>query len=119
MTRFFKAHLKALPPAQQRLWPMLRPAASLGLVLYGGTAVALRLGHRKSVDFDFFTERSLDRKALKAFFPFLADAITLQEQPDSLTVRVSTGPAPEDYVKLSFFGTVSMGRVGEPELTED
>jgi len=119
MTRFFKAHMEVLPPAQQGLWSKLRPATSIGLVLYGGTAVALRLGHRKSVDFDFFTERPLDRKALKAAFPFLADAITLQEQPESLTVQVSTGATPEDYVKLSFFGTVSMGRVGEPELTED
>ena len=28
--------------------------ASLGFVLYGGTAVALRLANRHSVDFDFF-----------------------------------------------------------------
>jgi hypothetical protein len=98
---------------------MLRPAASFGLVLYGGTAIALRLGHRISVDFDFFTDRSLDRKAMKAAFPFLAGATILQEQPEALTVLISGDNDQNEYVKISFFGTVSFGRVGEPEVTED
>src|SRR5260363_17161 len=67
----FKPRMDILPPAQQRLWPALRPAADLGFVLYGGTAVALRLGHRASVDFDFFSERPLDRDAIRAAFPFV------------------------------------------------
>jgi hypothetical protein len=46
-----------LPIAQQHLWQELRPARDLGFVLYGGTAIALRLGHRPSVDFDFFTDQ--------------------------------------------------------------
>jgi hypothetical protein len=56
--------MEILPPEQQRLWYGLRSAAKLGFVLYGGTAVALRLGHRASVDFDFFTEKPLDRGAM-------------------------------------------------------
>ncbi|WP_373321508.1 nucleotidyl transferase AbiEii/AbiGii toxin family protein [Rivihabitans pingtungensis] len=40
---------------------MLAQASKLGFVLYGGTAIALRLGHRESVDFDFFSDRPLDR----------------------------------------------------------
>jgi len=119
MIRSFKAHMEVLPPAQQRLWPMLRPAQELGFVLYGGTAIALRLGHRTSVDFDFFTDRSLDRKAMKAAFPFLTGATVLQEQPEALTVLVHRSEAKDEYVKVSFFGTVCFGRVGEPELTED
>ncbi|MDF1482816.1 nucleotidyl transferase AbiEii/AbiGii toxin family protein [Extensimonas sp. H3M7-6] len=35
----------------------LRPAPAMGFALYGGTAIALRLGHRQSVDFDFFQPR--------------------------------------------------------------
>jgi hypothetical protein len=35
-------------------------AADLGYYLGGGTAVALHLGHRRSVDFDWFTGVSLD-----------------------------------------------------------
>jgi hypothetical protein len=44
----FTPRMDVLPPAQQALWPRLRPLADLGFVLYGGTAVALRLGHRSS-----------------------------------------------------------------------
>lgn len=57
MSSTFQAHLEILPEAQRRLWPELRPTLQLGLVLYGGTAIALRLGHRSSVDFDFFTDQ--------------------------------------------------------------
>jgi hypothetical protein len=39
---------------------LLGPARSLGFVLYGGAAIALRLGHRQSVDFDFFSSRPLN-----------------------------------------------------------
>ena len=119
MISAFKPHIEVLPSAQQRLWPLLRPAASLGLVLYGGTAIALRLGHRNSVDFDFFTDRPLDRLALKAAFPFLDGATILQEQPQALTVLIAGDSGQNDYVKVSFFGTVSIGRVGKPEMTED
>ncbi|MBI5141191.1 MAG: nucleotidyl transferase AbiEii/AbiGii toxin family protein [Nitrospirae bacterium] len=119
MIRTFKARMETLPPAQQRLWPALRPAQELGFVLYGGTAIALRLGHRASVDFDFFTDRPLDRKAMKAAFPFLARATVLQEQPETLTVLVAGSDDRREHVKVSFFGTVGFGRIGEPELTED
>lgn len=119
MISAFRPHMEVLPSAQQRLWPMLRPAASLGLVLYDGTAIALRLGHRNSVDYDFFTDRPLDRLALKAAFPFLEGATILQEQPQALTVLIAGDSGQNDYVKVSFFGTVSIGRVGKPEMTED
>jgi hypothetical protein len=49
MTSAFKPRLEILPPAQQEIWPELKSAAELGFVLYGGTAIALRLGHRTSV----------------------------------------------------------------------
>lgn len=119
MIRRFKPRLEVLPPAQQRLWPLLRPASGFGFVLYGGTAIALRLGHRQSVDFDFFTNRPLDKEAMKAAFPFLVGATVLQEGPEALTVLFSGDDAQAEFVKVSFFGTVGFGRVGEPELTED
>jgi predicted nucleotidyltransferase component of viral defense system len=50
----FKAQENILPEAQKELWPLLREVPN-NFVLYGGTAVALRYGHRQSVDFDFFT----------------------------------------------------------------
>lgn len=43
-----------LPESQRLLWPYLKEIPS-DFVLYGGTAIALRYGHRQSVDFDFFS----------------------------------------------------------------
>lgn len=120
MSQLFTPHKEILPPAQQRLWPQLRPAGELGFVLYGGTAIALRLAHRRSVDFDFFSDRPLDRGAVQAAFPFLAKARVLQEQPNTLSVLVTdAASAPQEGVKVSFFGAIGFGRVGEPEMTDD
>lgn len=47
-------HKEILPTSQQEVWPELSDIKKLGFVLYGGTAIALQLGHRISVDFDFF-----------------------------------------------------------------
>jgi hypothetical protein len=111
--------MDALPPVQRRLWPELRRAQELGFVLYGGTAIALRLGHRDSVDFDFFTDRPLDREALRATLPFMSRATSLQDQGHTWVVLVRPDDSGAEHVKLSFFGTIGFGRVGEPELTDD
>ena len=119
MTGVFSPRMDALPSAQRHLWPALRSAPNLGFTLYGGTAIALRLGHRDSVDFDFFSEKPLDRDALKAAFPFVAGATTLQDQGDTWVVLVSDGSSETAHVKVSFFGAITFGRVGEPDFTED
>ncbi len=119
MTRVFSPRLEILPEVQRRLWPELRPARELGFVLYGGTAIALQLGHRSSVDFDFFIEHPLDLIAIRAAFPFMSRANVLQEQPDTLSVQIPTAGLPGDYVNVLFFGSIGIGRVGEPQSTED
>jgi hypothetical protein len=119
MNRTFQPRLSILPAAQLRLWPALGTVAALGFVLYGGTAIALRLGHRQSVDFDFFTEKPLDRGALDAAFPFTRRAVVLQDKPDTLTFSVPDAETPDSYVKLSFFGAIDFGRYAVPETTED
>lgn len=111
--------LDALPIAQRELWPQLSPTRTLGFVLYGGTAIALRLGHRVSVDFDFFTERHLDHAKLRRALPFMANTVTLQESPDTLTVATAETPAGQAGVKVSFFGDIGFGRVGNPDPTAD
>lgn len=108
-----------LPAAQQRLWPELQPACRLGFVLYGGTAVALRFGHRPSVDFDFFSENPLDREAIKAAFPFLSASTVLQDEANAFSILVPYGDSIHSHVKVSFFGTIGFGRVGNPEMTDD
>jgi hypothetical protein len=117
--RTFAPCLEILPTAQRLLWPTLHPAPQLGFVLYGGTAIALRLGHRSSIDYDFFTDQPLNRHALYAAFPFLHRSTLLQDMPDALTALVPPSIHADQYVKISFFGTLSFGRVGEPELTDD
>ena len=54
-------HAEVLPPEQQDVLRQLgRVAKDLGYYLGGGTAVAIHLGHRRSVDLDWFTERMDD-----------------------------------------------------------
>ena len=101
MTGTFSPRLDILPPAQQRLWPKLSPAASAGFVLYGGTAIALRLGHRPSIDFDFFTDQPLDKDALRSALPIVERATVLQDRPETLTVLVADEADPSQTIKLS------------------
>ena len=54
----FSPHLEVLPAAQSRLWGELSEVPE-EFVLYGVTALALHLGHRNSLDFDFFGKDAL------------------------------------------------------------
>lgn len=112
----FEPHWEALPPAQREFWPELAASVKLGLVLYGGTAIALRLGHRTSIDFDFFTEKPLDREGLRKDFVFLQRSKLIQDRQDTLSV---IAPAGEGGVKVSFFGDIGIGRAGVPDRTPD
>jgi len=63
----FTPNLQILPPAQRRLWDELGHTPR-EFVLYGGTALALRLGHRHSEDFDFFSNKySLPKFSARRF----------------------------------------------------
>jgi hypothetical protein len=53
MKTTFKPCLDILPKPQRTLWAELADVPE-EFTLYGGTAVALHLGHRVSVDFDFY-----------------------------------------------------------------
>ena len=107
MTGKFKPCMGILPPAQKRLWPELSNAQHLGFTLYGGTGIALRLGHRDSVDFDFFSEKPLDREAIKAAFPFMEQSTTLQDQDNTWVVLVPYGNS--GYPDLSVFQVFELG----------
>jgi hypothetical protein len=107
--------LENLPPAQRALWPELS-AVPRQYVLYGGTALALRLAHRVSVDFDFFAHDPIDHRELEGSVAIVRGGQTVQEGPNVRTVLAKRAGA---TVKISFFGAITIGRVGEPQTTED
>lgn len=109
-----KPRLDILPAEQRRLWLELSQVPE-HFVLYGGTAIALRLGGRQSIDFDFFTERPFSADALVGDLPFLGSARLLQAEPNTATFSVERDGA----IKLSFVGSLTFGRVGVPERCED
>ena len=84
-------------------------------MLYGGTALALRLGHRQSEDFDFFSNKSFQPTSLRSSIPYLKHAEMTQFQENTLTAIVDrNGP-----VKLSFFGSLGIKRVQDPDIVEE
>jgi hypothetical protein len=107
--------LSTLPRAQLALWPGLAEFKE-GFVLYGGTALALQLGHRESVDFDFFTSRSFQPGDLTSRFHLLNNVEILQAFPNTLTV-IKNGTFGE--VKMSFFGGLNLARVAPPIASAD
>jgi len=116
----FVPHMEIFPSSQQAIWSSLTPLRKAGFVLYGGTAIALRLGHRQSIDFDFFSDQPLDKSGLYNSLPILATATVIQDAPNSLGVLVPVDvSAATEYVKLSFFGDIDNGRISEPEVTAD
>jgi hypothetical protein len=91
---------------QLNLWLELG-ATPESFTLYGGTALTLRLGHRTSVDFDFFSNATFDPERLASTLPYLKDADRIQVAADTLTCRVDRGGA----VLVSFFGGLGLGQV--------
>src|SRR3954452_3810358 len=116
MPQRLEAKLDVLPAAQREIWPSLAPARRLNFVLYGGTAIALHLGHRESLDFDFFRSEPLDKDHLRAAFGFINGAAVLQDAPDTLVVLAQMPSGP---VKISFFGRIAFGRINDPVPTAD
>ena len=71
-------------------------------ILFGGTAIALQLGHRLSVDFDFFRQKPFD-KEVKTFlinFKNQLSAEIIQNELNTFTLQTPNG------VKISFFGNI-------------
>jgi hypothetical protein len=65
-------------PEQRRLVEVTSPyVRKWSGYLAGGTAIALRLGHRRSVDLDFFTPKKLDADALAVDIRKIARAARL------------------------------------------
>jgi hypothetical protein len=110
----FAPKLEILAPSQRRLWEELKHTPK-DFVLYGGTALALRLAHRTSEDFDFFSNHSFGPDSLRKAIPYLHQAEMSQFEANTLTAIVDrSGP-----VKLSFFGGLALNRIQDPDVTLD
>jgi hypothetical protein len=90
-------NLQVLPKAQQDLWGNLAGGNFLSnFYLAGGTAIALHLGHRESIDFDFFSSDPFNAKIIKTDLQRISRFRINQESQDTLTLFLSD-------VKVSFF----------------
>ncbi len=114
MTDDFVPRLDILPRAQRQLWDELA-AVPPQFVLYGGTAIALHLGHRRSVDFDFFGNQPFDPAKLVADIPFMTAATITQREPNTLSCIVDRGGP----VRLSFFAVPRLPRLALPLIAPD
>ena len=91
-----KIHKEVLTEAQKELLPVLKDfSKNFGLV--GGTAIALHLGHRRSIDFDLFSNEKFGNKELlnKIWKRQKIDNIIVNKL-DELTVII-------EGVKFTFF----------------
>lgn len=106
----FTPNFETLPAPQRALWRRLA-VLPWDAVLYGGTALSLRLGHRASVDFDFFLPRSFEPGDMVREISALGSIELVQSAPNTLGARV-------DGVLVSLFG-VELAAVAPPEVTTD
>jgi hypothetical protein len=118
MLSSFEPRLDVLPASQRDLWPELDAVPS-NFVLYGGTALALQLGHRVSVDFDFFSSVGFDPDRLRDRLPFFRDLdpaagaeVWVHRKRDTLEGYVQRQGS---TVKVAFFGGLdNLRRVHDP-----
>lgn len=76
---------QVLDPPQQTVWPKL---GQLGNQMYlaGGTALAMQLGHRKSVDFDLFSQEKITNEMRKNAVRVFGQAVRFtMDTTDQLT----------------------------------
>lgn len=77
--------------------------------------MALRLGHRESIDFDFFSNESFEPEELLQRLGSLREARIDQRGDNTLSLLLDrTGS-----VKLSFLGGIRMDRVQDPDIAAD
>lgn len=102
----FNPHLEILSEVQQWVYPQLRNLKDLGFVLYGGSALALQLGQRQSVGFEFFLHGRLKQKLLRGACPLLGDeslVTQIQDSENTVTFEISPPDSGKGIATISFF----------------
>src|SRR3989344_1060898 len=93
-------HWNILDEKRRGILPFLKGVTGGDFYLAGGTGLALQLGHRDSIDFDFFSTKNFDTVKLFAKIKkvFLSHKILkIQEEPNTLNVLI------DGKIKISWF----------------
>ena len=89
--------LEILDSKRRKLLPQLAFLKKHGFYMAGGTALALQIGHRTSLDFDFYTQKKFDNnKLLRKLEEKFKNVILIQSAEQTLIVKVND-------VEMSFF----------------
>ena len=89
--------LEVLPENQLQLFHSLSKIDWMSdFYLAGGTALALHLGHRRSIDFDFFSRKTLAGERIIHHLKSLGSVELFSEDKDTINAAV-------DNIRLSFF----------------
>lgn len=109
-----KLRLEILPKEQRDIYPHLKAIKDLGFTLFGGTAVALQLGHRVSIDFDFFTDKDISQlhSTLLSLSGIKVSEIS-QQTNNSLSFKTTNN------VKFSFFGGIEFVKLSGKIQSDD
>ncbi|MFI3271763.1 MAG: nucleotidyl transferase AbiEii/AbiGii toxin family protein [Pseudomonadota bacterium] len=106
-----KPKVDILPQGQKEIFPLLRQIPE-HFVLYGGTAIALRFGHRESVDFDLFTtDQSIDLVTTGKNLPFMKQ---FEEEKKLLIKKHNDGHV--DFIVSLYGEQVQISFINLPEI---
>lgn len=109
-----KIHWEILDEKRTAILPLLAKLENEKFYLAGGTGLALIIGHRDSLDFDFFKKEDFDTEKLferiKEIFGEQR-IVKTQEEKNTLSVEIDNG------IKLSFF-SFPYELIGSPIKTE-
>lgn len=94
-------HWDILDKKRKEILPLFKVFSMLGFYLAGGTGLALQIGHRDSIDFDFFVYGDYETSKLKEKISEVFKdykIIFTQEEKNTVSCII------DDEVQLSFFG---------------
>jgi Nucleotidyl transferase AbiEii toxin, Type IV TA system len=110
-----KIHFEVLPKPQRLLWDQIRIQAPLfrrsGFYLAGGTALALQIGHRQSVDFDFFSKQPTIDWHIQSWVESFPKSFVRERDQKTLHVEING-------VKISFIGNYSFKLVQKASFVD-
>ena len=98
-------HLNTIDlPLFQVLTDFSRIPELIPFSLVGGTSLSLQIGHRKSDDLDFFTDRSFDLLEVKsAILKYNPDVVFLNETRNGMSFTLPLPGKPDDFRKLDIY----------------